>query len=144
MLLTACSSRVDLEAEKKTIISMLQMERKAHFDRNVELFVSEFADSMISVNKGEVSIDAQNLHKERIGKYFDKVKFIEWDDVAEPIIRFSEDGSLAYAIIQKEVILTYVDSIGNPRIDTAHYAWSSIYRKRDSEWKIECNISTNK
>lgn len=142
--LVACSSKIDLENEKKTILAMLQTERKAHFDRNVELFMSEFADSMISVNKGVVSAPTKEQHKERIGKYFGRVQFIKWDDTAEPVIRFSDDGSLAYAIIQKDVILNYPDSTGKPFYDTSHYAWSSIYRKHSSGWKIECNISTNR
>ncbi len=144
LLLLACSSKADLDKERKTILAMLQTERKAHFDRNVELFISEFADSMISVNRGVVSAPTKTEHMERIGKYFGSVQFIKWDDTAEPIIRFSDDGSLAYAVIQKDVILTYPDSTGKPLYDTAHYAWSSIYRKYHNEWKVECNISTNK
>ena len=144
LLLVACNNTADLDKERKTLLAMLQTERKAHFDRNVELFISEFADSMISVNRGVVSIPTRTEHKERIGKYFGSVQFIKWDDTAEPIIRFSDDGSLAYAIIQKDVILTYPDSTGKPVYDTTHYAWSSIYRKYRNEWKVECNISTNK
>ena len=144
LLIVACNSKADLEKEKKTILTMLQTERKAHFDRNVELFMSEFADSMISVNRGEVSTPTKEMNKERIGKYFGSVQFIKWDDTAEPIIRFSDDGSLAYAIVQKDVIVTYPDSTGKSLNDTTHYAWSSIYRKYNGEWKVECNISTNK
>jgi len=144
LVLVACNSKPDLEKEKKTILAMLQTERKAHFDRNVELFMSEFAEGMISVNKGEVTTASKELNKERIGKYFGSVQFIKWDDTAEPIIRFSDDGSLAYAIVQKDVIVTYPDSTGKAFNDTAHYAWSSIYRKQSGEWKVECNISTNK
>lgn len=140
----SCNSRIDLEKERKAILEMLQTERKAHFDRNVDLFIAEFADSMISVNKGVVSAPTKDEHKRRIGNYFGSVQFIKWDDTAAPIIRFSDDGSLAYAIIQKNVILTYPDSTGRVFYDTAHYAWSSIYRKYEGEWKVECNISTNK
>ena len=144
LLLIACNSKPGLEKERKTIVTMLQTERKAHFDRNVELFMSEFADSMLSVNKGIVSSLTKDEHKERIGKYFGSVQFIKWDDTVEPIIRFSDDGSLAYAIVQKDVILTYPDRTGKAFYDTTHYAWSSIYRKQKGEWKVECNISTNK
>ena len=144
LLLVACSPKADIEKERKTILTMLQTERKAHFDRNVELFISEFADSMISVNRGEVSTPTREMNKERIGKYFGSVQFIKWDDTAEPIIRFSDDGSLAYAIVQKDVIVTYPHSTGKSFTDTTHYAWSSIYRKYNGEWKVECNISTNK
>ena len=144
LFLLACSSKTDLDKERKALLAMLQAERKAHFGRNVDLFISEFADSMISVNRGVVSAPTKTEHKERIGQYFGSVEFIKWDDTAEPIIRFSDDGSLAYAIIQKDVILTYHDSTGKLLYDTTHYAWSSIYRKYQGEWKVECNISTNK
>ena len=139
-----CKQGPDLEKEKKTILSMLQTERKAHFDRNVDLFMSEFADGMISVNKGEVKTPTKEYNKQRISNYFGSVKFIKWDDSAEPIIRFSDDGSLAYAIIQKDVILARSDSAGKTVNDSMHYAWTSIYRKLNGVWKIECNISTNK
>ena len=144
LLLAACNSKPDLEKEKQTILSMLQTERKAHFERNVDLFMSEFADGMIQINKGEVTTATKELNKERIGKYFGSVQFIKWDDTAEPIIRFSDDVSLAYAIVQKDVIVTYPDNTGKALNDTTHYAWSSIYRKQNGGWKIECNISTNK
>ena len=143
-LLSGCDPKPDLEKEKKTILSMLQTERKAHFDRDVDLFMPEFAEGMISVNKGEVDTATKEMNKERIGKYFGSVQFIKWDDTVEPIVRFSDDGSLAYAIVQKDVIVTYPDSTGNAFNDTTHYAWSSIYRKQNGEWKVECNISTNK
>ena len=64
--------------------------------------------------------------------------------MAEPVIRLSDDGSLAYAIIQKQVILSRSDSLGKPIIDTTDYAWISVYRKQKGEWKVECNVSTNK
>ena len=140
----ACSSSADLEREKNIISGMLKTERKAHFDRDVDLFMSEFADSMISVNKGVVTAPTKEEHKKRIGNYFGSVHFLKWDDTAEPIIRFSDDGSLAYAILQKDVILSYPDSTGRSFYDTTHYAWTSIYRKYDGQWKIECNISTNR
>ena len=132
------------EKELQAIASLLQQERKAHFDRNTELFVLEFADSMLSVNKGKVSVASPDENKKRISSYFGSVQFIKWDDSAAPIIRFSDDGSLAYAIVQKQVILIRPDSLGKLLTDTTDYAWASIYRKEKEGWKIECDVSTNK
>jgi hypothetical protein len=140
----SCHQKPDLATEEKAIRSILATERKAHFDRNVDLFISEFADSMLSVNKGKVTIATPGENRKRIEPYFNSVTFIKWDDVAEPIIRLSDDGSLAYAVVQKEVILTYPDSLGKAFYDTTHYAWTSIYRKQKGEWKVEANISTTK
>src|SRR3990170_4430508 len=146
VILCACnnSDSVDKQKETEAIRALLQQERKAHFDRNVELFMSAFADSMISVNKGKVSVATPHENKERIGGYFNSVKFIKWDDAAQPVIQLSDDGSLAYAIVQKQVILSRLDSLGSSFIDTTDYAWVSVYRKQQGEWKIECNASTNK
>lgn len=138
------SDGFDKQKETQAITALLQQERKAHFDRNVDLFLSEFADSMLSVNKGKVSVTTPGENRERIGKYFGRVEFVKWDDVAEPVIRFSDDGSLCYAIIQKQVILSSADSLGRKLLDTTDFAWTSIYRKQKGEWKVECNVSTNK
>jgi hypothetical protein len=140
----SCKSRPGLANEEKAIRDLLLQERKAHFDRNADLFISEFADSMISVNKGKVTINTVEQNRKRIEPYFSSVQFIKWDDTAEPLLRFSEDGSLAYAIIQKQVIVTYPDTLGKPFYDTTNYAWVSIYRKQKDKWKAECNVSTNK
>ena len=144
ILAFSCNNKTDFVNEENAIRKLLQQERKAHFEKNVDLFVSEFADSMISVNKGKVTKLSVEQNKKRIQPYFSRVEFIKWDDVAEPLIQFSDDGTLVYAIIQKQVILSYPDSSGNKFIDTTNYAWASIYRKQRGEWKVECNISTNK
>ena len=137
--LSACSAGFDREKRKDEILALLQQERKAHFDRDVSLFISEFADSMISVNRGEVLTATPEQRRPRIERYFGAVEFIKWDDVQPPQIYFSEDGSLAYAIIQKQVIL-----LKDNAPDTTDYAWVSIYRKTSNGWKLECNASTNK
>jgi hypothetical protein len=138
------NTKPDLGKEEKTIRALLQQERKAHFDRNANLFISEFADSMINVSKGNVNKTSLEENRKRIGAYFGSSRFIKWDDVADPQVRFSDDGSLAYAIVQKQVILSSFDSVGKETIDTTNYAWVSIYRKRAGKWKVETNISTNK
>jgi hypothetical protein len=143
-LIISCKSKVDITEEDKAIRKLLKQERDAHFSNDVNRFVAEFADSMISVNKGKVKIFTPEENKKRIEPYFKSVQFIKWDDVEEPVIKFSDDGSLAYAVVQKQVILTYPDSLGKPFIDTSDYGWVSIYRKNKTGWKVETNISTNK
>jgi len=116
----SCTSKDGFSKEKETraIVALLQQERKAHFDRNAELFMSGFADSMLSVNRGKVSVASPDENRKRINAYFGSVQFIKWDDVTAPIIRFSDDGSLAYAVVQKQVILSRQGSPGKWVIDT--------------------------
>jgi hypothetical protein len=144
--LYGCTTGENFDTQKETqvITALLQQERKAHFEKNVDLFLSEFADNMISVNKGKVSVATEAENRERIAEYFGRVEFVKWDDVAVPVIRFSDDGSLCYAIVEKQVILSLPDSLGRRILDTTDFAWASIYRKQDGGWKVECNVSTNK
>src|SRR5215204_803340 len=143
-LALSCNEKVDLQKERSAILDLLAKERNAHFEKNVTLFMSEFSDGMISVNRGVVMAASRDATYKRIDKYFRSVDFVKWDDLVPPQINFSKDGSLAYAIVQKQVILSLKDSLPKVVLDTKNFAWVSIYRKKGNEWKIECNISTNK
>lgn len=142
LCISSCSKNIDIAHEKKVLGELLKQERKAHFANDVDLFLSEFADTTISVRKGGVRREASSESRKRIESYFNSVEFIHWDDVAPPIIDISEDGSLAYAIVQKNVVLTYKDTLGVPLMDTTNYAWITIYKKLAGEWKMVCNAST--
>ena len=64
--------------------------------------MSEFSDSMISVNRGIVSQFNKEQTRRRIEKYFNQVEFIRWDDIVPPRISFSNDASLAFALIKNK------------------------------------------
>ena len=144
IILCGCGTSPSLENERAAITALLDMERKAHLEKDVSLFMSEFSDGMISVNRGVVSQPSPEMNRDRIQDYFNRVEFIRWEDTAPATIKFSNDGTLAYAIVQKQVILSVKDSVNNNQLDTTDFAWVSIYRKTGNGWKIECNISTNK
>ena len=87
---------------------------------------------------GEVSVSTIDEHKARLKNYFDNFEFVKWEDKVSPIIKLSDDGKMAYAIIQKQVIVTLKETnFMTP--DTTDFAWISILRKTDGQWKIECN-----
>jgi hypothetical protein len=50
--------------------------------------MSEFSDSMISVNRGVVSPINMDETRKRIQGYFNKVEFLKWDDIVAPKISF--------------------------------------------------------
>lgn len=106
--------------------------------------VDGFASDMISVNRGKISGMDPEKDRQRFQQYFDAVSFKKWDDINAPVIRFSEDHSLAYMIIDKIVVLDTRDTLANKVEETTHFAWVSIFRKqKDGEWKLECVASTN-
>ena len=103
------------------------------------------APEMISVNHGKIhKTTSPEKDMEGFQSYFNSVEFKKWDDVKSPEVRFSDDHTLAYMVVDKLVVLEAKDSVGKPFEETTHYAWVSIYRKQNTgDWKLECIASTN-
>ena len=146
LLLQSCGSdtSADYEKEKKAILQLEKAQREYHFQKNAEAFSGILSDSFLSINKGVVSMPSKKENYGRFSSYFSSVKFIKWDDAKEPVIRFSNDASIAYVTVQKEVITEQTGENGGIVIDTTHFAWLSIYKKGTDGWKIDCVASTNK
>lgn len=126
------------------IMKLHRLQRDYHFNKNADDFVEILSDDYISVNRGEISHPSKAANTERFSHYFSSVEFQKWDDIEPPIIKFSQDSTLAYTIVHKQVELTSKDSTGTAEMEKVEYAWLAIYRKSDDGWKIECSVSTNK
>lgn len=106
--------------------------------------VEQMTADMISVNAGKIHRSDRERDMKGFQSYFNSVEFKQWDDVKPPEIRFSDDHSLAYMVVDKLVVLEAKDSEGKAIEESTHYAWVSIYRKQDDgNWKLECIASTN-
>lgn len=132
------------EADQKKLLAIHEDSRKAHFGADAKAMVDQMTEDMISVNAGKIHRPDRERDIEGFQSYFNSVKFKKWDDVKPPEVRFSEDHSLAYMVVDKLVVLEAKDSVGKQFEETTHYAWVSIYRKQpDGNYKLECIASTN-
>ncbi len=142
-----CSNPGPLFDEKKERASILKLhhdQHSHHFEKDSVAFTNQLSDQFISVNRGIISEPKRQATISRYHHYFSSVEFIRWDDVAEPIIRFSEDGSMAYTIVDKIVVVDYDTTNGEAIRDSTHFAWTAIYRKYDDGWKIDAVTSTER
>lgn len=145
-LFLSCSNpdSKSIDEDRNKILALHEGQRAAHFGKDPKGMTDQFASNLISVNRGRVSQADLQKDTERFQSYFNAVEFKKWDDVKPPEIRFSDDRTLAYTIVDKMVVLETKDSVGNAIEETTHYAWVSIYRKQsDGNWKLECIASTN-
>ena len=144
LIVTSCakSKIVDLSEEKSQILKLHNAQRDYHFNKDSIAFANQLSDNFISVNKGVISNPTKAETISRYNGYFSAVEFIKWDDVSEPIIKFSDDGSMAYTVVDKMVALTYKDQEGNTVEGNTHFAWTTIYKKYGEHWKIDCVTST--
>ena len=145
LILTSCvDQKLSRMVHEKEIMKMHEAQREYHFQKMSEEFAGQLTDDFISVNRGELSQQSFEEHKARYDRYFASVEFEKWDDTEKPIIRFSDDHSLAYTIVQKDVIVRYPDDNGTILRDRVHFAWLAVYRiQKDGNWKIESVASTN-
>ncbi len=143
---TSCtkSKMIDKSAEKNKILKLHNAQRDYHFNKDSIAFANQLSDNFISVNKGLISSPKKGETISRYSGYFSSVEFIKWDDVSEPIIKFSDDGSMAYTIVDKIVTLTYKNQMANTVQGKTHFAWTAIYKKYGEQWKIDCVTSTEK
>ena len=141
----ACQpEKVDLGAERQKLLRLHQAQQDAHLQKNVTAFISQFDQNMLSVNRGKITTMSPEAARPRIQSYFETVKFKKWADVNPPRIEFSDDASMAYMVVDKMVILSYLDEQKQTVEESTHFAWVSICKKQpDGEWKIVCNVSTN-
>lgn len=138
------SNTFSIEAETKALLKLHNNQRDFHFKKDSIAFANQLSEHFISVNRGDITTPSKQETTSRYHDYFSSVEFVKWDDVSEPIIKFSDDGSMAYTIVDKIVTVSYKDSIGNTLEDETHFAWTAIYKKHGDEWKIDCVTSTNK
>jgi len=141
----ACEDvKPDLEKEKQALLKLHEDQREFHFSKNAKAFVAQLAPDFISVNRGKITQPSEKENIEQFQSYFDYVEFKKWDDVNPPQIRFSDDGKMAYMIVDKMVEITYPSDDGQLIQDNTHFGWVTICRKQaNGEWKIECVASTN-
>lgn len=146
ILVVSCKeqSQLNIEAERAQILRLHELQRDNHFKKDSISFASHQSENFISVNKGEITHPTKKEMISRYHDYFSSVEFVKWDDVSDPIIRFSEDGKLAYSIVDKVVEIMYEDEKGDLIKDESHYAWTAIYKKYGDEWKVDCVTSTEK
>jgi hypothetical protein len=127
----------------KSLLESNETQRKAHILGDAKLFAGEIADSMISINKGSVTVMKNSDIENRFSSYFNSVDYISWDDISAPIIEYSDDKKTAIVHVNKLIDIQAVgDETGKHHY--TQFAWSATYKWFDNKWKITSNTSTDK
>jgi hypothetical protein len=138
------ASTIDFEGEAKKILALDDQSRIFHFNKDAKGLVASFSKDFLSINGGKIELPAVADSYQKFEGYFKSVTFVKWDNNKEPIVRFSDDATVAYAAIDKTVILKLTDENGKEAMDTTNFAWLSVYKKVKGEWMLDCIASTTK
>lgn len=124
------------------LLRMHHRDRAAHFDRDAGYIFSNFADEYFSIGNGRVTSPDRSAGQKRMQAYLDSSIFLEWDDITPPIIRLSNDETLAYVLVNKRVRLLSKNEGGKQQEETEVFAWTTTLRKIAGKWKVTSVTST--
>ena len=125
------------------LLQLHEQQRTAHFGKDAHLLVSTFADDFISIRAGQISHPTRDESLKRLQAYFQRSDFLEWDDVLPPIVRVSQDASMAYVIVHKRVRLRAKNEQGNELEEKTIFAWMETYEKQQGKWVLTAVASTH-
>ena len=137
---TYTSSQKSKDIQKLSELN--QNQRQAHLTGNAKMLVDEIADTMTTVSRGQVYKNSNEEIYNRFSNYFKSVEYIKWDDLEEPIINISEDGSFAEMIVKKIILLRYKNETDEWEKGATLFSWSASHKKINGAWKIISNTST--
>ena len=135
-LITGCNSRIEIDKEKeKAAIIKLQSDAKkvliaGDFDSLLEFSLQEFYE----VSNGEMKKNTHAKMRENFEKG-PKFKEVEIIELEEPIIRISNDGTMAWAIGKRRFSYTYENSTDPESRQISEYSYLQIFEKEYGKWK---------
>lgn len=146
LLLFSCSpvKRINIDDVRKEILDLNAKQRDYHFFKNAKGISDLSSTDFLLVDNGVVSQPKREDQFKMFDAYFKPVEFIKWDDIKEPVIRFSKDATVAYVAVEKEVIIKGFNKTNREVTDTSHFAWISIYKRGKNGWELDAIASTRK
>lgn len=107
-------------------------DRQAHLEGNADLLADGMADHMWEASRGQLNrLDREDV-RARFAAYFASVRYSVWDDLVQPHVSASVDGTSAWMAVHIEARLASVDDPLDER--EFESSWIATYEKIDGRW----------
>ena len=133
---------VDVASERTELLRLHRNDREAHFKTDVTLLQERTPDVMISVADGKVRRVAKADQRAMFVEWFRGATYLEWDDIEAPIVRVSNDATMAWIITRLRVRRMKKDTQGVEKPEAFIYAGIMTYEKLAGRWMKVANVST--
>jgi len=133
----------DLEKEKAELLLLHKSDREAHFKVDVDALLENSPEEFISVGRGKINRQSKEETRKFFTGYFRDATYYEWDDLEEPIVRVSNDASMAWMIVRTKIRRVQKTADGAEKEEKAVYAGIMTYAKREGRWMRVANVSTS-
>ncbi|WP_062058270.1 hypothetical protein [Aquimarina longa] len=104
-IILSCTTekKTNKEEEENKILQLHHLQKEYHFKKLAKEFASQMSTGFISVNRGEIKKPTKGDNIKKYDTYFNSVTFEKWDDISPPIIRFSDEYTMAYTVVHKVI-----------------------------------------
>lgn len=123
----------DFQVYRKELIVTHKQTIEAHLNKDVDFLLKDVSENFMSVNEGKISYPSMKEMRESFTQYLDNTEFSVYRDLCDPIIGFSDDGSIAWSTVQVRVE-------GKTKRDNKMHdigftcSWITLYRRKDDKW----------
>lgn len=145
IVFSSCSKEYTQQDRAKDIAVLLkenETARNAHMLGDAKMLTAGIADTMISVNRGQITKSSNKEVYERFKNYFKNIEYIKWEDLEDPVINISDDGTMAEILYKKIILVRSKNEKGEWEKGAVLFAWSANHKKINGVWKIISNTST--
>lgn len=144
LCLLTCARHPDRAAMTAEILQLHRTLIDAHVKHDPDALFLTIAENYITVADGDVRFRAKDEFRASLGEYIRSTDFIDYQDLRAPIVGFSDDGSIAWSIVQVKVAGTRAAADGSSRPLEFTCAWITLYRRTDGGWERFAEASSFK
>ena len=141
---SGCCRTPDLETSRREILELHESVIQAHLDKDAAFLARPTADDHLTVTRGEVFPMTAADVEAMLAPYLAETEFSHYEDVAEPIVGISDDGSIAWSIVQVRVAGDRTGADGTTTSFDTRWAWMTLYRRDGDGWRSIANVSTHR
>ena len=134
VVLQGCGSSHDPDSSREEILSLHREGIRAHFDKDTGFFIRDISDDYFSVGGGKIRHPSREDIEKNFRDYLTSTTFSRYEDLEEPVIGFSDDGSLAWSIVRVKVEGRRSVSPDSTRALDFTCAWITLYRREGDRW----------
>lgn len=114
---------------------------RAHRQADAEVLLEDEAADYVVANRGEVTRPTLDERRRRLRAYLGRTSFQEYRDVIEPVVTVSNDGTLAWVVVQVQARGTQMTETGHKEPVEFVSAWIELYQKKHGRWWRVGNVS---
>jgi hypothetical protein len=143
-VLLGCQSSPDFDELRLEILEIHDEFIDAHLNKNADYIANTVTEDYMFISNGAIRKPTKEETKTQFTRYLNNTTFSEYRYLGEPVVGFSDDGSLAWSVAKLKVVAKQKMGDGTESAYESVYAWTTIFKRDGNGWLRLSETSTNK